>query len=438
VRQRAALLRAPSGRAALQLGLSNRRDFYHFLLSTVQEDAAPGKRIGIARDGSLHVWRKLYISASEAEAALRFAHGLELRVRTAMPSGIGSRSWIGGAVDPELRTLSSALHLRGAAAPARASLKRESATIRFEDGRVGSVRLVDAASGEPLSFAKGRRRLRERRELEPASAPLLPVNARLVLKNVATEDAPADDPCDVRRAQSPDGAAPASALLFRPAAEPPAAPAVPAMYAEGGALRVAAGEGDDTDTATRLSIGAAIEGEFHAALNMDGARCLRLAAAPDQSPDGVLAVEGSVHLPPIGSKDPLLPELLMLAYIGGLRRVGNVTSFVTITLSHVQGARSRIGGTPPSYQIALNRSPGDGYTLKRMMELITGPDGRGDLSFRTLVLEPPGPGLAPGDTIALPAGRQGPPALEVTVLMLIEIGGKARVAVSNALSFNHP
>lgn len=422
VRQRAATVRAPNGRAAMRLGLSDRRDFFHFLLSTLNGESRLARRIGIDRDGALHVWRALHISSSTAAAFVRVAKGLDLRLTAPMPAGLGARLWITGQVDGELRTLAASLHAPGASAAARTALKRDSATMMFADGRVGNVSLFDAASGQPVSFANGRRKMRARAgEGMPFAATLEALDARLILKNIPADAAPADDPCDVRRARGGDDEAHASALLFRPVAETQPAPLARAIYAAGAALRITGGEGDDSDAATRASIGAHIGGDYHAAVSMDGARRLDIAAAPGQDPDGALKVQGTVYLPPIGPKDPLLPELLTLAHIGGLRRIGNVTSAVTITLSH---------SPPLAYRITLAPAPGDGYTVKRTMELIMGADGKGDLTFRTLELP------SASDTIPLPATRQAARKLEVTVLMLVEIGDKARVAISNALPFN--
>jgi hypothetical protein len=402
----------------MQLGLSNRRDFYHFLLSTLDSETGLARRIGIDRDGALHVWRPLHISASMAAATLHIAKGLDMRLTAPMPAGLDGQPWISGQVDADLRTLTTSLHMDGTSAAAHTALKRDSATMLFEDGRVGAAGLFDAVHGRPVSFAVGRRKLRARAAEGMAfTAPLEALDARLVLKNM------------------PAHAAPASALLFRPVTDPQPDPTARAIYAAGAALRIAGGESDDSDATTRASIGAHIGGDYHAAVGMDGRRRLDIAAAPGQDPDGVLRVQGTVYLPPIGAKDPLLPELLMLAYIGGLRRIGNVTSAATITLSQPPSP-SGIRRAPPAYRIDLAPPPGQGYTAKRTMELITGPDGKGDLTFRTLELPLASGTSASRDTIALPAAQLAARKLEVRVLMLVDVGGKVRVVVSNALQFD--
>lgn len=435
VSHRAAQVVAPSARAFMQLGSANRRDFHHFLLSTADEGGALAKRIGIDRGGALHVWRPLHISGTAAAANLLVAKGVIMRVIAPIPAGLGAQLSIAGQVDDELRTLTTSVRAGGWSAAASADLKGSKVTLRFADGGLGSAGLLDAASGLPLSFSHGRKKLRAR---PPKAAAFEErpetLDALLVIKNQRPDKSGSADPCDVDRARGGNGLAHPSALRFEPAAGPQPAPQARAIYADSAALLIAGGEGDDSDASTRVSVGGAIADKYHAIISMDGARGLNIRAAPGQDGNGTLSVTGSVHLPPIGPQDPLLPELLMLAYIGGLRRAGNLTNHLTITLSHLEGPP--VEGAPLSYRIALSKQPGEGYTHKRTMELITGPEGRGDLSFRTLEFPPPAAQAIPQDTIALPRERLKAPKLEVRLLMLVEIGGKPRVVESNPLLFD--
>lgn len=433
VSQRAARLTAPSARAAMQLGLSNRRDFYHFLLSTSGGGTALVKRIGIDRGGALHVWRALHISGTQAAVSMLIAKGVLMRVIAPIPAGLGAHLSIATRVDDQLRTLTTSLHMNGRSAAAITDLKGSKVTLHFAGLGPGSAGLLDAASGLPLSFSHGRKKMRARSgETGTVDKPPETLDARLILRNLPPNETQGADPCDVNRARDGNGKAQASAIRFEPAIDAQPDPQTRAIYAAGTTLLITGGEGDDSDASMRVSVGGHIDGEYHAALSMDGARRLNIRAAPGQAPDGMLSVTGSVYLPSIGPKDPLLPELLMLAYIGGLRRVGNLTNHVTVTLSHLPAPQAQ--GAPLAYRIALSKQPGDGYTLKRAMELITAPDGRGDLSFRTLELPPPAE--VAQDTIALPAGRQTASKFEVRLLMLVEIDDKPRVAVSNPLQFD--
>ncbi|MCY0916455.1 hypothetical protein [Massilia antarctica] len=447
---RAAAIRAPNGRALMQLGLTSRADFYHFLLSTADAGEALDKRIGIDRHDTVHVWRPLYISASEAAASIDIGNKLMLHITAPMPAGPGSRVWIDGQLDALLNTLTTARRATGVPSPgadAHTLLKRESATLAFQDGQLGAVRLLDAVKLTPISFASGRRRRRTSGAAPTAfSVQLEPQDARLVLKNVAPGAAgAAASPCDVARTRGSDAQSDLSALRWRPASAIEADPLMREIHAintslpgdpvAGTTLRIVGGAADDTDAATRVSVGAPVAGLYHAALRMDGGRRIEIRGLPGQAGEAVLTVERTVYLPPIGAKDPLLPELLMLAYIGGLRRIGNITTAVTITLSAPVAAPSvSVPGTLPSYHINVQPAPGTSFTVKRTMELVTGEDGKGDLTFRALALPPATTTLAAGvGDIALPELRRVEPQVQVMVLMLVEIGPAVRVVVSNSL-----
>jgi hypothetical protein len=415
VGHRAGAVCAPSGRAVLQLGAADRRDFYPFLLSTL-DGGRTARRLGIDRDGALHVWRPLHISASVAAATVRLAKGLELRLTAPVPAGLGGRLRLAGQVDAGLRTLAATLHQPDALVPAQATLKGSSAGLVLGDGGTGTIGLFNAAQRQAISFSSGRKKLPVGSADTQFAVSLDALDARLVLQDVPAAD---------------NGKAPASALLFRAVANPQHPPRTRAVYATGGTLRIVGGDSDDSDAAARASVGVRTAGGYMAVLAMDGAR--RLQVAPGDDRDGTLKVQGSVHLQPIGAKDPLLPELVMLAHIGGLRRNGRITPDVTVTLSAVSKT-GRAAGMPPAYRIKV--ASGQAYTVRRVMELVTGAHGRGDLTFRTLQLPAPADAAGADHSFDVPAARLGAQPLEVTVLMLVETGGKVRVAVSNALPFS--
>jgi hypothetical protein len=458
-RHRASVVRAPNARAVMQLGLTSRMDFYHFLLSTQDASSAMSKRIGIDRHDTVHIWRPLYISATQAEARADIGNKLQLRITAPMPAGLGSRARIDGQVDAQLHTLTTSMRVAGipfGATDARTQLTKSGAALAFRDGLLGAVKLFDAKKNKPINFTNARKRVSHNADaVTTFSLQLAPVDATLVLKNVTrgAEDGDAG-PCDIQRTRASAGAGVSdpSALLFRPAQEIEADPLVREVHAvetsrptdlvPGTALRISGGAADDTDTATRVSIGATINGDYHAALRMDGGRRIDILGLPQQDGTPVLTVErpGTVYLPPIGNKDPLLPELLILAYIGGLRRIGNVTTAVTVELTlPIPSPGVTVQGTPLSYLIKVQPTPGSTYKLKRAMELVTGKDGKGDLTFRTLELTPvpvPATGNAGTLTIALPDLRRVAHEAQVTVLLLVEINQKARVVVSNSLDID--
>src|SRR5205823_10139658 len=68
--QRASILRSPSGAVALRQGLLGPNDQYQLLLSTSPDAATPVKRLGIDRDGIVHVWKRLVLSGANASAVV--------------------------------------------------------------------------------------------------------------------------------------------------------------------------------------------------------------------------------------------------------------------------------------------------------------------------------------------------------------------------------
>ncbi|CAN7806246.1 hypothetical protein LJR267_010703 [Paraburkholderia hospita] len=447
-RHRASVVRAPDARAVMQLGLSSRMDFYHFLLSTQDAASSLSKRIGIDRHGIVHIWRPLCISASLAAASVDIGHKLQLHITAPLPAGPGRRVRIDGEVDAQLDKLTTSLRVAGVpsgGSDAYTQLKRESATLAFEDGRIGAVRLFDSTKQQPLNFAQGRRRFRDPAEAAKAfSVQLVSLDARLVLKNVQRSSMATDaSPDDIQRMHISTGESNQSAVLFRPAKEIEADPLAREVHAietsrpgnlvPGTGLRISGGAADDTDEATRVCIGAKIKGNYHCALRMDGSRRIEIGALTESASEPVLKVVHTVYLPPIGARDRLLPELMLLAYIGGLRRIGNVTAAVTLKISGpFRSHYATPEDTSLTYHIEVS-SPGNiTFTVKRTMELITDEGGKGDLTFRTLELTT---GKGTGD-IDLPDLRRTEPKAQIIVLMLVEIGQKVRIVVSNALRFD--
>lgn len=432
----AALIRAPNARALIQLGLLSRMDFYHFLLSTRDATAALDKRIGIDRHGTVHFWRSLSISASKAEARISVARNLQLKITAPMPAGTG-RPTIEGAIDARFDTLT--VSLRAGALPAEGSdahapLVGERAALAFRDGQLGKVELFDAEVREVIRFSKGRRRALRQLGGQAAafSEQMVPADATLVLKNLPASPVDGASPCDIERTRSSRAEPDLSALLLRPAKAVKAAPLAREVHAidtsrpgdlvPGTALRITGGAADDSDASDRVSIGIHLDDGYHAAFHMNGGRRIAISALTGKATEPVLKVERTVYLPPIGAKDPLLPELLALAYMGGLRRMGNVTSAVKLTLELVRPDGAPPQGAPLSYHIETRPVQGTAFTVKRTMELITGEDGKGDLTFRALA--PP-----PAD-IALPDLGQARRKVQLTVLMLVEIAQKTRVVAS--------
>jgi hypothetical protein len=82
------------------------------------------------------------------------------------------------------------------------------------------------------------------------------------------------------------------------------------------------------------------------------------------------------------------------------------------------------------YQLEVS---GSNVGIMRTIELITGPGGTGEMSFRALANPPQLPGTV---QIEIPRFSRAESAVEIVVLMLVEIGNLKRVAVSNSLSMS--
>lgn len=423
----AAMIRAPNGRAAIQLGLSSRVDFYHFVLSTRNAAGSMARRIGIDRHATLHVWGQLAIHASLAMATVDVGRHLQLRLVMPMPGGIGTQARLEVACDARLNNLTATLRA-SAGGPvlgaASATLARDVANLVFDDGRLGTVRLFDTNKGAPLPFSSGRKRVHD--AAGAMQSFLAPLDAGLALKN--------------------DGAARPGALLFRPAKTPADDPLVRTLQAidttqpgdpvPGTALQIAGGPEDKTDTAGRIAIGAVTAGAFFPVLQMDGRRRITLCRMRDQEDQTTLKVMGTVYLPPIGAKDALLPEMLLLAQMSGLWRAGRIEQSITLTLALPEAPPEgpSLQATVPAYRVSVNPQPGTTYTVRQTMELITSGDGTGDLTFRAIAL-PLATSTAIGrsDIVALPKLARAAGTVNIILLMLVEVRQHAAVVVSNPL-----
>ena len=109
------------------------------------------------------------------------------------------------------------------------------------------------------------------------------------------------------------------------------------------ALRISGGKDDPTDSSSRLAIGTrAADGTWVGAVQMDGGRGLQLLG--DEA-DESLRVEGALYLSPIGRDDPLFPELMALAFMGGLHQSGAVLPIVGANVTTVAPTPLQRGAT---------------------------------------------------------------------------------------------
>lgn len=450
---RASMVRSPVDGSSMQIGSKSRTDFFHFLVSTRGSASAPTKRLGIDREGDIHVWGTLMISGRTGIATLEIGHNLALQFKAPIPAGEGNGVRVQGAFDPLLKTLSSVSMVVGTMpalgtshvyhAPPDIGLKLSSVALAFGAGRMGSVELLDTRHGV-TPFSVGRQRLSRG------------------LKRVSTggDPAPADDaaiafsvlvkPLDAKLLLGASSAVateplPSRVLVFKPAADPKADPLTrelqavvsskPADSLPATELRIGGGADDDTDTSTRLSLGARdAAGGYIAGLRMDGGRRLTIPDRTGKADRALLVGKQTIYLPPIGPKDPLVPDLMLLAYLNGLWRAGNVTTSVKLELS----SKVVDVGTVTRFEYDLVISPTSGFDIKRTFELISSQSGRGDLSFRSLEVARSTTNVAKQTVHQTIADfRRSERQVHVVVVMLVEIAGHARLVVSNALKFSY-
>jgi hypothetical protein len=418
VRHHASFIGSPTRRAALQLGLSSRTDVYHVLLSTRDDGSGLMRRIGIDRDTVTHVWRPLVISGAKAVGQAAVSESRLLKIAAPMPAGIGRRIRITGVLDPSNQTLSASLLDLGAAnATVRPALEASlafavnrplSATVLFGEARSAAFDLIDATHFAPVPLADVRRLARRRRhEADEApvvsaqrfSAVLKPAGGELVVRHgLRRADETAAPACgDIARSRAAAGAPGTPVVQFRPAAAIDADPLAREIHAVTTSLgsdpvpktelRVSGGAEDESDASARLAIGAWADNngttEWMPSLRMDGGRRVAILARPGSpTTDPLLEVDDTVYLPPIGRKDPLLPDLMAMAFMAGLRQIGRIAPAGVVTLALNDLPDPIVRGATLTYKLTVGWTAG--LEVKRCLEIITGTAGSGEMAFRTL------------------------------------------------------
>ena len=464
---RASLVHAPTARARLKLGLENRTDIYPVLLSTL-DGRALAARVGIDRDGVTHVWKPLVISGAEAFGQVVVAERKLLKVASVMPGGIGNRVRLTGLLDVSQHVLSASLTDIGATGPlSRPTLRAAhdikvnrplEAALQFQDRRKATFNLVDAFSFEPIALRDARHRTKEKLPREPAppdverfAVDLKPAGGMLTMRQLdRTIETPVVACGDIGRIRSGDAALGSPVVQLRPAATivddarareiyavttSKASESVPRTE-----LRVSGGAEDKTDVSTRLSAGAwrTDKGQtfWVPRLRMDGGRRIDILAEADIGagvPGKALEVKETVYLPAIGKDDPLLPEMMAMAFMAGLRQIGRVASTTTVTLTSPGGA-SVVRGSTLKFDADIHY-PNE-RVLRRSIETIRGSAGTGDLAFRSMT------------EVVLPAGtsnvfhikvdnfRHSASKVGVQVVLLVTESNIPKLAISNVLDFS--
>jgi hypothetical protein len=463
---RAAMLRAPTGRAQLQLGLTSAKDAYQALLSTDDGNGGLAPRLAVDHDATVHVWPALAVFATVAEGTAELGAEVALHVAAHTLGGFGRRLRVSGVYDWANDSLSASLldlgnSLSAECSAQRLQIKEAQQTVILAFGHLGKVRfaLRDLRSASALSYAVAKRRLAghlsrittpliARVSHEPPVPPtafeiaLAPNGASLSLEALDAEAAATPANCcdDVARTRPGSGPAGTPALSFLPAAGivPDAAqreasavvtskPTDPLLVTE---LHFNGGAEDDSDTTSRLAIVSSGSGDPVRALSVDGSGQVRISSGDDSVP---LTVSGSVHLAAIGKNDPVIPDMLALAYMSGLGQMGRAElSLLHSPTVGVITPNPAVPGQDYRYSVAVpTYATGD---LKRCFELIIADDS-GETSFRSLDDIVAAGGQAAGQTFPekIPNYRPSATNLTLFVVLLMYQGSAARVMVSNGL-----
>jgi len=446
---RAWSIHSPTARAQVQLGLRGRKDVYQFLISTRDPSATPSKRVAIDRDRIVHVWRPLVIAGTEAAGEVAFSRGVKLHVQTPLPAGLGRRIRVEGVFQRRLHQLLSAslVDLGGASAAPRTllsnpvELQSTPLTLKFDDRRTASFKLE---VGSRPRAAKTRRGARDERGIS-YSVMLAPTGGKLALRNGPPPSEASEISCaDIDRTRGAPIESDTPVLQLRPAAEITAGASTREIHSVTTStpldmvpkteLRIVGGGADESDSSSRVSFGAQREGAYVSALQMDGGRRITIPSPTAAKHAPLFDVKGTTYLPPIGKDDPLLPDLITLAFVCGLRRVGSITTQARLALSTGSGATAASVQHAREFTYTLTITwPTSPFEVKRAMEVITGTEGARDLSFRALEE------IAPDRTqftVSIPHFAHRATTAGLQVLMLLQLNNRTQVAVSNVLRIN--
>jgi hypothetical protein len=465
VGHRVSVVRSPTRRARLQLGVSGRADVYHFLLSTADGSGALAHRLAIDRDGMTHIWKPLVVSGAVAAGAAAISGNRVIRFRDVpLPAGLGSRLRIVGDVNPETGRIRAALEeLGGASVRLRPVLTADemlpasggSPSIKFGGLLPATLQLLDAVSLLPLRLEPIRRAARgraARQEVvatpERFEAVLGPTGGRLCLaKGPAPQQARTVECGDVDRSR-PDAKEPGTPVVqFRPAAAHQDDPLAREIYAvttsapdalvPSTELRLSGGAEDQSDVSTRIVFGAWNHATPAGAadvwvprVRMDGGRRVDILATPDTA---ALKVNGTVYLPAIGREDPLLPEMLSMAFMAGLRQAGRISTATKAAVA-VTGTPTIARGETLTYDLTITYPAT--AVLRRPVELIYGVTAPADLIFRTIPLpdDPlPAGGSPKKHTATLKNFTHRAGKVKLQVILLVAENDVPKLAIAPAL-----
>jgi hypothetical protein len=473
VRHRADQIWSPARQVILRLGAPAANDFYPFLLWTRPPTPAgdPVKRLGIDRDGTIHVWQPLWISSDVGGANVQGAAGTALQISMPMPAGIGVRVFLKGIMrDPTKPVLevtwADSLGYRATRERALTNYKNKGLdhAVDFVGQDQVHFRLVKAdAPQKPVNPVMTRQKEQQFKqpafdvEMERRGGTLTLTDFEPVPVSVPTTRG-CDDEKDAAAAK-PRG--PALRLRegtgHQPGVDtreiytesvPGAAPATE--------LRFAAGSLDESDSHLRLAFGVRADDgaaqpkmTWRPILGIDGAGKVVMPAQSYPFEDTRLDVQGALHLPPIKNDptDPLVQDLLALAYNAGLRRAGRVNP--AGVSAKVTTTTPAAGGTLPQgdtlkYNLTITNTSSVAVIVKHCLEFLVGTDpGNHDVIVRTppsvtgTVAVPVAPATAATLTIPieLPNFRHQSPSVRLSHELLVSVSDKEWALASTSADF---
>jgi hypothetical protein len=446
-RQRASILKAPSGTVAVRQGLLGPSDPWQFLLSTNPNSPAPVSRVAIDREGNLSVWKRLVITGPDGTGVVNIGTAAALLIRAPMPAGIERRIHIVGKLQHP-----DAPHLilnwqdnNGVKAAFSGKLLKKGHTtldknFHFGETQAVSLKFVDARGKLIPVVQAPRGRGKPSFVFDTFSADVGASRGRVeLLTRTVTPDAATTTPCDTGD-PSAGGATTKNTggeVIIRPAAQPLPMPTtraiqvVPVPRPDGAPVtlvRITGGDRDDGDHSPRVSLGrrtGVATNPWQAALFVDGGGRVSM-----PQPSTTLQVDHTLQLPPITTNptDPLTQDLLALAYNAGLRRVGKIATGVAIHVT-LPAVASLQRGSDFTYDIDIT---GVGIAVKRILELIVGDQSQSnsDVALRSLQLP-----AAYAATIPVNAFQHRASKVKIAIEVLLTKGGKdyAYAGVSNPI-----
>jgi hypothetical protein len=403
-RQRASLLAAPSERAQLRLGLLGPEDPYHLMLATASGTPRPIRRLAIDRDGQVHAWRPVAISGPKASGLVQLSQRAVLAVEADMPTGFGRRVLLTGRLEDPLQPKLTVdwrdtlgLRFEESVALKAAKSVHLDEEIRFGGAGLVALKVLNRALAARVSVVERPKDTptEPRFIAQSFAVELSPKGGRLELTTLDPgAGPPAPEPCDPVTDDSGQAPPPKGAVLqLLPAGAPyTPGPSAREVYAQSTPApdgtpstdcRLSGGAFDDGDRTSRVGFGARVDDStspgtlvWQPLLTMDaGGRV----AMPQKGT--VLQIGHTLQLPPVTTDpaDPLTQDLLALAYNAGLLRVGKVSS--TKPIITVVPASVTIGA-----ELDYTFTIATGTVVKRLLEIIVGTNGNGDVIVRSLPL----------------------------------------------------